>query len=261
MDLTVVVGLDAATLEQWKLSLPTIVANRPALLECPWCVFYDRDAMTHGAVFEVARNSGLTVVDPFPWPSQPNRYETQRGKMLAGFVHVPRYGVKTTHWMKIDTDVVATQYSGPWFHQEWFQNGNVLAASPWGYTKTKGGGGTATEWAESLESFGDAMILDSPRLNLVRDVRGTNKIIHKRFWSPVSFYETQFTTLCSELCEMHCGDEQTPVPSQDTTHWYIAKRAGLPYKTVNMKRLGWKMCANTKQLVGAARDALPGVHI
>jgi hypothetical protein len=258
MDLTVVVGLDAATLEQWKLSLPTIAANRPELFQCPWCVFYDRDELTNDTILaDVPESSGLDI-HWFPWPSQPDRYASQRAKMLAGFVHVPRYAVKTKYWMKIDTDAVAVPSRGKWFDEKWFHGGTVIAAPSWGYTKAKGDNRSAAEWAEALEAFGDEMLVDCPRLNLAANISGTNKITRKRFCSWLSFYETKFTTLCAELCEMHCGDEQIPVPSQDTTHWYIAERAGLPYKTVNMKRHGWAVSPRTRHLVDAARDALTG---
>ena len=97
------------------------------------------------------------------------------------------------------------------------------------------------------------------RLQLMKDVRGNNKIVRRRFWSPVSYYESGFTRHVSEVCDLVCGPNQLPVPSQDTVHWYVAERGELKYRTIRMQRYGWMFTSGTKKLAIAAENALKGI--
>ena len=261
IDLTVVIGLDAKTLGQWKLSLPTIAVNRRELLSIPWTVFYDWSQICADSVLQVAEANGLDRSPHLrfvPWPPDDceQDWPSQRGKMLAGFVHVPAHHVGTEWWMKIDTDVVAMRIDKPWQNTDWFQHDVVLIASPWGYSKCKGDNRTALEWAESLEEFGDACWTCTPRLGLTECVRGRDKIIKPRIWSPVSYYRTSWTKEVSALCSRHYGPYGLPVPSQDTTHWVAAERSGSRIVKVNQKKFGWSFCPSTRLLATACRLAL-----
>jgi hypothetical protein len=255
MELTVVVGLDAATLEQWELSLPTIVAYRPELLANSWTIFYDWRQVGSQNIIDVAEANGLNKSPHLrfvPWPDGNNsqEYPSQRAKMLAGFVHVPAGNVKTDWWLKIDTDVTAVESPNPWMKDEWFDD-NVLVASPWGYGKPKGDSRTAMQWARELELWGDWCWPHMARLNLDDCIQG-NKIVKPRFWSPVSFYRSSWTFQVSALCEEHYGSGGLPVPSQDSVHWYAAERSQVKYKKVQMKRHGWEFHSKTSRL----RDAV-----
>jgi hypothetical protein len=257
-DLTVVVGLDAKTHSQWQVSLPTIAQHRSELLKAAWFVFYDSSKLSPSVIRETARRYDIDnlVCQPWPWKGV-GTFASQRAKMLAGFVHAT-VNVQTDWWLKIDTDVVAVPCED-WIQQAWFENSPVLIASPWGYTKCKGDARNAQEWCDALEDFGDSCFPGTSRLNLHACIRGDKKIVRKRFWSPVSCYSTEFTTSCSQFCELVCGSGQLPVPSQDTVHWYVAERCGLTYKTVRMQHHGWQFCSSTRKLHESAEHILSKV--
>jgi hypothetical protein len=69
---------------------------------------------------------------------------------------------------------------------------------------------------------------------------GGERASHKRIISWCGFFNTEFTQWVSTTCENACGPCQLPVPSQDGVMFYMAKRAGMPIKTPNMKKLGWQ---------------------
>lgn len=257
-DFTVVVGLDKRTLEQWSVSLPTVAALRPELLERPWTIFYDFAQISANDVLRLAEAHGLDSSPHLrfvPWPTErvEAEYASQRAKMLAGFVHVPGLNVSTPWWMKLDTDVIASPTERPWVEAEWFADDVVLVASPWGYGKAKGDSRTIEQWCLSLESWGDIVWPTTQRLGLEKDIRGS-KLVRPRFWSPVSYYRRDWTKRISELCVSCYGIGGMPVPSQDTVHWYAAERTGAKYLTVNMKRHGWTFTTginNLRRMAGA----------
>jgi len=265
IELTVLVGLDAATLEQWRLSLPTIAANRPDLFTVPWVVFYDASQINNHDILGVIDTNGLdrspnVRLSPWPAGNVAVTYSSQRARMLAGFVHVPRMDISTPWYMKLDTDVIATPHT-QWIDSEWFHDDPVLVASPWGYTKVKGDDATALEWCDRLEAWGDYSFPEYTRLDLASRVRGDKKIIHKRFWSPISYYNTSWASMIAKLCTEHSGTYQMPVPSQDTVHWYAAERQCRFYRRVRMKKHGWIICSGMRALKSRAREILAEVAL
>lgn len=264
VDLTVVVGLDAVTLRQWEVSLPTLRVHRPQLWEKPWLIFFDDNVNAH-SILSVLDTNGLEQIDKrlCVWGTDAD-YPSQRAKMLSGFVHIPAMYVETPWWMKIDTDAIALN-SNKWWKDEWFDDGsccgsnteNAWIASSWSYTKVKGEEATAHDWARRLEEFGDAMFPEFPRLGLEQCVNAAgNKINRKRMCSWVSYYHIDFTLMVADICARHCGADRIPVPSQDTVHWYVAERMGLRRQLRNMKREGWTNCPRFEQLVHVAQNAL-----
>jgi hypothetical protein len=261
-DLTVTVGLDAATLQQWRISLPTIAKYRSRLFKCPWLIFYDWEQVVADQIIQTIESTGLDKsphIKLVAWPEEEDGFASQRAKMLTGFVFLPAEHVRTDWTMKIDTDAIALHEGKKWLWDDWFDGDYVLVAPKWGYSKPKGDNRTAIEWAESLESFGDKVFAGTPRINLVEKVDG-NKISHGRFCSWVSYYRTAWLREMSWLLDEHCGRRKMPVPSQDTVHWYMSERGRYKTKIVNMKKFGWTNCPRIKTLREQAGKALDGEY-
>ena len=237
-EITVVVGVDANTIQQLAVSLPTWRKNRPELWEMPWVVF--ADAAIGIADFRLFPETALV----FRWPpagSEP-AYETQREKMVSGHVFVPAMYARTPWSLKIDTDSLALD-SRPWLQDEWFEPDadgryNAIVASPWNYAKAKGGGGTVQDWARKLEDWGDRIIGAKERLGLSEKISG-NKIIYPRIASWLSLYHVPWLQLLAAELGRILPPYRLPVPSQDTTAHYFAARRGDRICRSNMKRGGW----------------------
>lgn len=254
-DITVVVGVDAVTIQQLAVSLPTWRKNRPELWKCPWIVFRDRDQVILGDVDGFPVNSKLVC-----WPPMDTqvKYETQREKMVTGHIFVPAMYAETPWSLKIDTDALALD-SRPWIQDEWFEPDlqgrfNAIVASPWSYAKPKGGGGTVEDWARKLEAWCDEVYPGSPRLGLAERIVG-NKIIYPRIASWLSVYHVPWLRQLAEACKS-CGEYRLPVPSQDTVaHYYAARRGDRIHRT-NMKRFGWTNVSHLDDLRAKAAEVM-----
>lgn len=268
-EITVVVGIDQATARQLLISAPTWKRHRPEMWSWPWVVFYDWQA-PNGIVEEdaqkIVEHLGLRQVRLVRWPVYAlgfdlPQYETQREKMVTGFVYVPEHAVETDWCVKIDCDSIASG-STPWPLAEWFEKndeglGNVLIASGWRYTKNKGGGGTIEEWAEKLESFGDAAFGGLPRLNLKDKInKNGTKIVMSRIASWICFQQTSWVKDMSRKIRNYSGRDKLPVPSHDTILWYCAERGKYVYKHAKMKRHSWDNYRRVKALRQAAEEAM-----
>lgn len=259
-EVTVVVGVDAKTLPQLEVSSRTWRLHRPEMYSrMPWVVFYDGDnlAVEHGvrrAMDEGAIPAGAEVV---PWPQclglpKKIKYESQRERMLSGFVYVPRVAVRTKWWCKIDTDAVCLRRD-TWPDPQWFapdERGRepVVVASPWNYTKGVG-------WIAALEKWGDGTphIKDFPRLNIPNDPTHM-RVPHPRWCSWNSFYHTAWSVSVDQIVP----GGKLPVPSQDTYHWYVAERMHEHVRKVSMKRAGWTNCPKMHTLVETVRKVMAG---
>lgn len=255
---TLVLGVDKKTLEQLIVSLPTWRLNRPELWWTDWIIFYDWNPVT-GVNKAYLENflycNGIMTATLVKWPPPQThiKYETQREKMLTGFVYIPAEVCRTEWWLKVDTDAVALDRSA-WIDPDWFapdDAGQLAAyvASSWSYTKTKGGEGDAADWAERLERFGDAALQGTERLNLASRASGRT-INVSRMASWVSFYNTVWSRRAAGLFQSHCAPLKLPVPSQDTCCWYLAERAGdrTIVRRRLMKKLAWTNCPRIDKL-------------
>lgn len=261
--ITVVVGVDEHTLPMLEVSLPTWLKNRPQMRDMPWLVFYDG----------LESRPSLEFLHRMPlvnWEAliayHGSQYETQREKMLSGWVHVPPKYVTTPFWMKIDCDALALEPNEDWLDPEWFEpepvgiefptdgtakltGYNNIIASGWSYTKAKGGGGNIYDWATVLEGWGDKVCPNSERLGLYQKINdeGT-KIKTHRIASWLSYYRTDWTKELALACSSTCGEGKLPVPSQDTVAWFYAERSGARYHTAKMKRKGWTNVSRLENL-------------
>jgi hypothetical protein len=158
--------------------------------------------------------------------------------------------------MKIDTDVVAKPIDKPWIEPKWFNDDYVLVASPWGYTKVKADDRSIYEWIDALQEWGSAAWPDTKLLRLKPHVYRHRKLVTKRFWSPVSYYRTDWTAEVAKKCEEHHGPYLLPVPSQDTVHWYAAERTGAKFLRAQQKNHGWAFCHRWRGLQRTVDEVL-----
>jgi len=253
IDYSVVVGVDNKHLSMLCRTWPTWKEHKPSLLNHPMIVFYDRDEVNCDNVHHIVDHPNLQT---YPWPhldgvffgkpqtidgqTENQQYEAlwsspQRYKMLAGFVHIPDAYVKTHYWLKLDCCVFATGQDD-WIDPNWFEGNPVIISHRWGYTKPADQMLKLDQWVRNNENDVGGLASTTP-LNLVPS--RPDRIDHRRIISWCAFFKTNFTKDCSLIAERTCGPCQMPVPSQDGFLWYVAKRAGLGIKRVNMKKCGW----------------------
>jgi hypothetical protein len=258
-DVTVVVGIDAKTIQQLAISCETWRLHRPEMWSMPWVLFWDWTQLSREDLERIERQLAVPHLRTVQWPTAggapKHNYESQRECMLSGHVWVPGTYVETAWYMKIDTDVLALGKSD-WLQDKWFaedENGKppVYIAPPWHYTK-------GVNYLGRLEEWGDrSMLCGFPRLNIEHDPTHL-RVRHKRMCSWVSYYNTVFTRrLCNWLGES-VGNGRLPVPSQDTTMWYAAARGDRFHRLVNMKSLRWGNFSKLSTLADVAKQVLSG---
>jgi len=149
-----------------------------------------------------------------------------------------------------------------WIDPEWFTAPSYVeepgyVAPKWHYTKgvdflgklDRWGDGTAEMWGKPAPVLG----YDPTHL----------RVGHARMCSWCSYYRTAFTKLVARLCRkrslLHDGGHKLPVPSQDTTMWYVAERLCLPKRIENMKARGWSNHPRLGDLISTAQQIMePG---
>lgn len=235
---TVCLALDIRTVEQFRRVWPTWRLHKPDLLDYQWLLIVDGFA---GAADWWRRKLEDLDLPPhrlivWNWPEADDAESgepiTQRERMLTAFVKVPAACCQTSHWIKIDTDSVATA-PGPWIDRTWFDGSATpcVIANPWGYTKPARWPGMLQEWADSHPN---SIIRDAKPLDLPAPEPGASTLSHRRIASWLCIMEMGFSKLAAQLCP-----GRLPVPSQDTYHWYVAARVGVPILRHRFKRHGW----------------------
>ncbi len=257
-DITLCLGIDARTIEQLKISWPTWYANRRAMWNWPWLIFYDRRQLSQQDMLNLAEEMDApspTVFVEWPRPLMQPEYESQRERMLSGWVHAPAEYCKTEWFMKLDCDALARPHER-WLDGAWFnplpEQGEkpVVIASAWSYSKGVG-------WLSRLEEWGDIVLSHRPRLNIPHDPTAL-RVPHSRWASWCCYVRADFNRRVSEACEETCGPGKLPVPSQDSTLWFYAERAGFPVRKQKMKKLNWSNHPKFEALRTAAQEILNG---
>ncbi len=262
-DYTLVVGVDQKHLNQLSLVWPTWKRHKPSLLQHPMVVIYDWRQISSADIRKVVDHPNLTT---YPWPDRADiEYEgssedkwsnSQRYKMLAGFVHVPPVVVKTKYWLKLDTDVVATG-KDDWIDDKWFQNEPAIVSHAWTFTKPPDQFVRLDEW---VKSYSNMLPLLSSKLPLeLVPTPGRDRLGHKRIISWCAFFNTEFTRQASSMAIKICGEGKLPVPSQDGYLWYCAKRMELGVLRPQMKTRGWQHWCTMYNIRQAAERALVNV--
>lgn len=251
-DFTLVCGVDKKHLEQLHLTFPTWKKNKPSIMERPMLIFFDREEVNIGDID--IHHDRLQLV---PWPPEGVEYEggddkwtnSQRYKMLSGFVHVAATKVQTPYMLKLDTDTVA-KGNDDWIDPSWFMDSPAIVSHRWGFTKPPDQMMKLDQWASDKKPLNHYAPLN---LNPTLD---NDRINHPRIISWCAFFHMPFVRLCSELAEGFCGRGKMPVPSQDGYLWYCAERMGLKIKRENMKSRGWEQWLTLYNIKKAVKEAM-----
>lgn len=264
-DYTIVVGVDAKHLRQLSWVWRTWALNKPSLLQHPILIFRDK--------YQVPTDRDVTrALEPYlpvslqivTWPfsnqddyfleSDGNKWtDSQRYKMLAGFVHVPAMQCRTDYWLKIDTDTIASGMDD-WIDPDWFRGNPAIVSHPWGFTKPADQMLKLDQWVRKhpVELH---WWYNKPPLDLLPK-EGSSRVSHKRIISWCAFFHTGFTRNCSWLASELCGGYRLPVPSQDGYLWYMAKRGMNGIVRANMKKRGWVHRSSENGIREAVQKAL-----
>lgn len=256
---TLVVGVDEKHLWQLALTWFTWKKHKPEILDWPMIVFYDCSQVIPQNIRRFVDHPNLRTI-AWPLPGIGETYpggntckwdDSQRYKMLAGFVHVPPLYVITDYWLKLDTDVVATGQP-EWIDYRWFDDDPAIVSHKWTFTKPANQMERLDEWASKTEGVSPEFA-SCPALEL-KAPAGATRLGHRRIISWCSFFQTSFSRFTSELASNTCGPGMLPVPSQDGFQWYCAKRMDYPIRRVNMKGLGWMHCSNENNIRKAIKE-------
>lgn len=262
-DYTIVIGVDAKHLLQLSWTLPTWRRHKPSLFDHPIVIFYDREdeAVNGRLIREVVDHPDLTV---YPWPpkgvvlkdADADKWtNSQRYKMLAGYVHVPAAHVWTPYWLKLDTDAIAMGQDN-WINPEWFKNDTAFIGPKWNFTRPPDQMMVLDKWVERNKHCVDMIFWSNKSpLNLVPQP-DSDRLGHRRACSWCAFFNTEFTRKCAIAAASTCGECQLPVPSQDGFLWYMATRGGYGVKPENIKAKGWAVRASLRGIASMVHEVM-----
>lgn len=184
------------------------------IMEMPFIIFAHEDCYDEVVAFlEPYRNIEKIVKWTFPIAAN------MREEMLSSFVFGTAQHVTTKYWMKLDCDCTPAEDKLE-IPSEAFSS--VITAPKWHYTKMKGDEtGEARHWLNRLDDWADSLPDFAGTERLFPDNIEGRRYRHRRI---CSFCEIEKTNWTKHLASM-CG-ERLPVPSQDTTTWFAAKRLG-----------------------------------
>ena len=206
------------------------------ILSFPMILYYDPASTTPASFNFTEEHPDCRLI---PWEF-PIAGDNQRERMLSAFVFGPARDVLTPYWMKIDADVKTVGWTRDrnmrLYEESWKRY--VMVGQAWGYTRVKGDPGQTRHWVNVLDDWWKGLVAtealdldDAPMFN--QQIGVAEKAKCPRLNSYVSMYQTEFTTKVAKFC----GD-RLPVPSQDTTMWYVAERMGKGWLGVQMKARG-----------------------
>lgn len=233
LDFTTVIATDAPYIPHLKTAWKSWIINRPELVLHPMMILIDeRDASEIPSLEAYLNHQNLSFVEVGDLAGA-----DQREKMLTALVKCAPL-IETEWMLKLDCDVLAKTYDPKWCTKELSQvccgqvNEPVFIAPAWGYTKPANAVDILDDWA-------DAQKIPGKRLNIkgMQDtVRTPGRII-----SYVFFGKTEWLKKAASL-----SGERLPLPSQDTYHWYLARRTETDFRHMNALGLGWQHIRGAK---------------
>lgn len=234
LDFTTCIGIDEEHAKELLVVLPSWIVNRPEIFLHPLRIFYD-ESMPNFLV-EMVTDS-LRHPDVKLVPVKANAEMSQRERMLSALTLLAPKIVTTEYLLKIDTDCIAASRGKGWCDES-IMGGplNAFVASPWGYTKPADAISILDAWGNKSPGIMNHPPLDLPGQPGGRAVGTPGRIISYVFFGRTSFL----------LGAAFMAGERLPLPSQDTYHWYVAKRMGVPFHTVQMKKFGWQHVSGRK---------------
>lgn len=153
---------------------------------------------------------------------------TPRERAFAAFVFGVAQHVDTPYHMKLDGD--STPKDGVAF--EWPDyTAHTITSDPWRYTKVKGDPDAKQHWLRTLDEWWSEQP-DGSDLPLFPDIDpSARKVGHDRIRSYCFIARTDFIRDLARRC-----GNRLPVPSHDTTAWYVATRQGLSINRYKFRR-------------------------
>jgi len=203
-------------LKELKWTLPTW-AMKPQFKACKLYVFHslfknpERDLAWIGRHFD--------DVQLIEW-EMPHA-ENQREMALSAFILGSAKVVEEDYFCKLDADTYCVDTQDVWEEDD-FQYS--LVSHPWSYTKPGWWIAKLEAWASMKPWNGDESSKDSKS--------------GKRIISYCCLHRTDFVKQIARLCTAPAGTQRLPVPSHDTTAWWIAQHFNIPWKQKNMKGKG-----------------------
>lgn len=263
-DYSTVVGVDQYHFWQLAMTWPTWKRHKPSLLKQPMVVFCNSsEPFFHRKVKQMIDHPDLRTIE---WPISGLDWDRQEGKrgdkfsiphramMLSGFVYVPAAFVQTSHWLKLDTDVVATGMDD-WIDPAWFDGCPAIVSHRWTFTRPADQMLKMDQWVEKNRERMPPEIARSEPLNLVPRP-GWDRVGHKRIISWCGFFDTTWTRSTAMLTRQTDGTFRLPIPSQDGFLFYMAARGGKKVVRANMKSRGWQHWSTWDNIEKHAREAM-----
>lgn len=218
-DFTIVTAVTPDYVSKLKLTLPTWVIKPQ---------FKDRKLLVYINGFKSHEelnwiNDYFKDVHFVYWEAE--KADSQRERMLSSFIYAADK-VDTPFYVKLDADTFFVNDQDV-FNDDDFQYD--LVSHKWGYTKP-------AWWINELDNF----FYDKND----KYIKDTGPKGHKRIQSICCLHRKSFV---QEVIAM-IGD-RLPVPSHDTTLWYIANEMeDKSWKAKNLKRLGVSHCSRVKSI-------------
>jgi hypothetical protein len=260
---TTVTAVDAKHILQLAMTWPTWRKWKPDIIKNPMLIFYEHTQVKPEQIHAVCNHPNLKLV---PWPPEGVVFagddsskwsNTQRHKMLAGFVYVPAEHIKTPYWLKLDTDAVATGMP-EWIDPNWFVGEPAIISHPWGFTRP-------ADQMLQLDAFiekywekdsGPTSIFNGTKsLNLIPNP-GEDRLCHKRIGSWCGFFHSDFNRICASVASYVLGSPQLPVASQDGYTFYMATRLNLGVVRTSMKKRGFQVWATMDNIRKAVKESM-----
>ena len=236
-NLTVVTACDRNHIGRLEISLPTWVELKK--LTCPIMVFaheIDKDGKykdKHGN----EKQTSITKYDNveiIPWDIE--GVESQRERMLSAFLFGAAKHVKTSHYLKLDSDTIATD--DQLFIQESFFDYDMVG-QPWGYSKPGSMVPRIDYWLDGLSRLEVVKDFKGPERRYLFDGDDTRPDKQKyRSRRVISWCRLTKMDLIKEIVNWLIYGRM-PVPSEDTLVWRVCERLNKRWLRYNFKDRGF----------------------
>jgi len=231
-NLTIVSAVNKKYFNKFKSKFPKWQVTE-GLMEHPYIIFAHDDCLEEARSF-LSKWNNVKII---PWRF-PKAEGNVREEMLSAFVFGTAEHVKTKYWMKLDGDTTPKSHL---VEIPDFAFNSVITAPKWHYTKCKGDPNYDIEdpdknkhWLNRLDDWADSLPDFAKTKRLFKDNIEGRRHGHRRICSFAEVEKTAWTTHLADMC-MRTGG-RLPVPSQDTTTWYAAKRLGRKISEWNFRR-------------------------
>lgn len=217
MSVQAIVAADREHAEELRHVFPTWIRWHPELFRF---IFLVDESLDY---------SYLPIPD-HPMYSIIERKSTQRDTMLWALLVQAPYLVSGSHWLKIDTDTVATGPGPPL--TDYLDGVESIAACPWGYSKP-------VDAITQLDTWYGAITGEPPLEGVTYRPDGHSRERERCYYPRVIGWITIINTAFSRRVAEFLVEHPPPFISHDTLLWYLAERWKIPAKKIKFRKLGW----------------------